>query len=70
VVPAQAEGFKKVFLGENQWYAIRIGPAMKDRIAEIESSMKPYREVSERVEATMPNITAEDLAVALSPFHE
>ena len=32
VVPARAEGFKKVFLGENQWYAIRIGPAMKDRI--------------------------------------
>lgn len=32
VVPAQADGFKKVFLGENQWYAIRISPAMKDRI--------------------------------------
>lgn len=25
VVPAQEEGFKKVFLGENSWYAIRIG---------------------------------------------
>lgn len=32
VVPAQAEGFRKVFLGENQWWAMRIGPAMKDRI--------------------------------------
>lgn len=32
IVPAQSDGFKKVFLGENQWYAIRIGPAMKDRI--------------------------------------
>jgi hypothetical protein len=32
VVPAQPEGFKMVFLGENQWWAIRIGPAMKDRI--------------------------------------
>ena len=25
IVPAQEEGFKKVFLGENCWYAIRIG---------------------------------------------
>lgn len=25
VVPEQEEGFKKVFLGENSWYAIRIG---------------------------------------------
>jgi hypothetical protein len=32
IVPAQADGFKKVFLGENRWYAIRISPAMKDRI--------------------------------------
>jgi hypothetical protein len=32
VVPAREEGFQEVFLGENQWYAIRIGAAMKDRI--------------------------------------
>jgi hypothetical protein len=32
IVPAQADGFKRVFLGENQWWAIRIGPAMKTRI--------------------------------------
>jgi len=32
IVPAREEGFKRVFLGENQWYAIRIGAAMKDRI--------------------------------------
>lgn len=32
VVPAQEDGFKKEFLGNNQWYAIRIGAAMKDRI--------------------------------------
>jgi hypothetical protein len=25
IVPAQEEGFKKVFLGENCWYAVRIG---------------------------------------------
>lgn len=25
VVPAQGEGFKSVFIGENSWYAIRIG---------------------------------------------
>jgi hypothetical protein len=32
VVPAREEGFQQVFIGENQWYAIRIGAAMKDRI--------------------------------------
>jgi hypothetical protein len=32
IVPAREEGFRKAFLGENQWYAIRIGAAMKDRI--------------------------------------
>ena len=32
VVPAKPDGFKKVFLGENQWHEIRIGAAMKDRI--------------------------------------
>jgi|TARA_B110000114_G_C15022002_1_gene369284 hypothetical protein len=32
VVPAQAEGFKKVFLGENCWYAIRIGGGRLEQI--------------------------------------
>jgi len=32
IVPARGDGFKKVFLGQNQWWAIRISPAMKDRI--------------------------------------
>jgi hypothetical protein len=32
VVPAQEDGFKAEFLGNNHWYAIRIGAAMKDRI--------------------------------------
>lgn len=32
VVPAREEGFNEVFLGENQWHAIRLGAAMKDRI--------------------------------------
>lgn len=32
VVPARKEGFEKVFLGENRWYAIRVGAAMKDKI--------------------------------------
>jgi hypothetical protein len=31
-VPARAEGFDAVFIGENQWHAIRIGAAMKDQI--------------------------------------
>jgi hypothetical protein len=32
IVAAQKEGFDKVFLGENAWYAIRIAGAMLDRI--------------------------------------
>ena len=32
VVPAREEGFKEVFLDQNQWYAIRIGAAMKERL--------------------------------------
>ena len=32
VVPAQEEGFEKVFLGQNCWYAIRIANAMLHRI--------------------------------------
>jgi hypothetical protein len=32
IVPAREEGFLETFLGENRWYAIRIGAAMKERI--------------------------------------
>lgn len=32
VVPAQEDGFKREFLGNNQWFAIRIGAAMKEKI--------------------------------------
>ena len=32
IVPAQEDGFKDVFIGENQWYAVKIGAAMKERI--------------------------------------
>jgi hypothetical protein len=32
VVPAQEEGFRRVFLGENCWYAIRIGGGMLTKI--------------------------------------
>ena len=32
VVPANEDGFNEVFLGENQWYSIRIGPEMLGRI--------------------------------------
>jgi hypothetical protein len=32
IVPAQKEGFEKVFLGENCWYAIRIAGGMLDKI--------------------------------------
>jgi hypothetical protein len=32
VVPAKEDGFNNVFLAQNQWFAVRIGAAMKDRI--------------------------------------
>ena len=32
IVPAQKEGFEKVFLGENAWYAIRISGGMLPKI--------------------------------------
>jgi len=32
IVPAREDGFKRQFLGNNQWFAIRLSPAMKDRI--------------------------------------
>ncbi|MEL7623231.1 MAG: hypothetical protein AAGU12_06540 [Clostridiales bacterium] len=32
IVPAQEQGFQETFIGENCWYAIRIGAAMKARI--------------------------------------
>jgi hypothetical protein len=32
VVPAQEEGFNEVFIGENSWYAIRIGGGHLDKI--------------------------------------
>ena len=32
IVPAQEEGFKRVFLGQHCWYAIRIGGGMLGRI--------------------------------------
>lgn len=32
VVPAREDGFKKEFLTEHRWFAIRIGAAMKERI--------------------------------------
>jgi hypothetical protein len=47
IVPAQADGFKRVFIGENQWWAIRIGPAMKDRIKYIAAyQVKPISAVT------------------------
>jgi hypothetical protein len=35
VVPARSDGFKRVFLGENRWYAVRIHAAMKPQIKHI-----------------------------------
>lgn len=51
VVPAQPDGFKRVFIGENQWWAIRIGPAMKDRIKYIAAyQVKPISAVTHLAE--------------------
>lgn len=32
IVPAREEGFREVFLGENRWYSIRVGAAMKEKV--------------------------------------
>ena len=32
IVPAREEGFKDVFIGQDQWYSIRLGAAIKDRL--------------------------------------
>lgn len=32
IVPAREDGFQEEFIGRNQWYAVRIGAAMKDRL--------------------------------------
>lgn len=65
IVPAREDGFKAVFLGENQWYQIRIGAAMKDKIKYIAAyqvapvsavthiaevaSIKPYKDTGKYV---------------------
>jgi len=53
VVPANEEGFNEVFLGKDQWYAIRISSSMIDRIKYIAgyqtspiSAITHYAEVS------------------------
>jgi hypothetical protein len=37
VVPAQAEGFQEVFLGENRWYSVRINGSVRPQIKYIAS---------------------------------
>ena len=65
IVPAREDGFKAVFIGENQWYQIRVGAAMKDRIKFIAAyqvapisavthiaevaSIKPYKDTGKYV---------------------
>lgn len=51
IVPAQPDGFKRVFMGENQWWPIRIGPAMKDRIKYIAAyQVKPISAITHLAE--------------------
>lgn len=54
VVPAREDGFKEEFINNNQWFAIRIGAAMKERIKYIAayqvapiSAVTHYAEVKE-----------------------
>jgi hypothetical protein len=65
VVPAREEGFRLVFIDENQWYQIRVGAAMKDKIKYIAAyrvapvsavthiaevaSIKPYKDTGKYV---------------------
>lgn len=35
VVPALADGFEKVFLGQNRWYAVRIHPSMVPQLTHV-----------------------------------
>lgn len=37
IVPAREEGFNRVFLGENAWYAIKISSSMIPKIKYIAS---------------------------------
>lgn len=47
VVPAQEQGFKEVFLGENQWRAIRIHSSMINKIKYIASyQVKPVSAIT------------------------
>lgn len=51
VVPAQEEGFNRVFLGENCWYAIRIGGGMIKKIKYIAAyQTKPISAVTHYAE--------------------
>ncbi|MFB0655020.1 hypothetical protein ACER2C_08420, partial [Streptococcus pyogenes] len=56
IVPAQDEGFKRVFLGQREWYDIRIGKSKRNRIKYIagyevapESGVKYWAEVDKIV---------------------
>lgn len=56
IVPARADGFEKVFLGENRWFAIRMSSSMLDKVKYIAgyqvnpvSAITHYAEV-ERIE--------------------
>jgi len=47
VVPAREDGFNRVFLGENRWWQIRIGAAMKSKLKYIAAyQVKPISAVT------------------------
>ena len=51
IVPANQEGFEEVFIGENCWYAIRIGGGMLNKIKHIAAyQTKPISSVTHLAE--------------------
>jgi hypothetical protein len=74
IVPAREEGFQEVFLNQHQWYAIRIGAGMKNRIKYIAAyrvaPVSAVRHVAEVAEIKPYKDTGKYLVVFKGPATE